>query len=156
MHERVSASLQVAGIPYRVIKHAELSIPVTSPYDVADALDIDVRRITKTILLHIEERSAYCLAILPIPDRVSLDRVASHVNVQRVRLASREAPMEILGYPSHGVSPFGAKGISVLMDEQVMEWPTILVGAGVVGEEIEVTPDDLRDAVCAIMTSVVE
>jgi prolyl-tRNA editing enzyme YbaK/EbsC (Cys-tRNA(Pro) deacylase) len=43
---------------------------------------------------------------------------------------------------AHGVSLVGAT--PVFMDERLLEQPTILIGAGVVGVEIEIAPADLR------------
>jgi prolyl-tRNA editing enzyme YbaK/EbsC (Cys-tRNA(Pro) deacylase) len=39
--------------------------------------------------------------------------------------------------------PLGAGELPVLMDEQLFQFPTILIRAGVLGEEIEINPDDL-------------
>ena len=58
-------------------------------------------------------------------------------------MASPEELKSTLDYPQHGVSPLGAGEIPVLIDESVFRYPTVLIGAGVVGQEIEITPDSI-------------
>lgn len=61
-----------------------------------------------------------------------------------MEVASPEALNSSLGYPRNGVSPLGAPAdIPVLLDEAVLNYPTVLVGGGATGIEIELSPKDL-------------
>jgi Cys-tRNA(Pro)/Cys-tRNA(Cys) deacylase len=65
----------------------------------------------------------------------------------RLEIADPDELQQLTGYPRHGVSPFGLDaGISVLIARELLDYESILVGAGAIGVEIEVSPLDLVDA----------
>ena len=74
---------------------------------------------------------------------VQLDLVAKLLEVNKVTFASREDLDLMLGYPPTGVSPLGGGSTPVFIEETLLAYPTILVGSGSVGVEIECSPVDL-------------
>jgi Cys-tRNA(Pro)/Cys-tRNA(Cys) deacylase len=143
MHERIKDLLEEAQIPFRLRLHRELPIPIRSPSDFAIALGYEHKRIAKTILLRNQARSVFCLATLPAKSRLNLTAIADNLQSGRLELASSEELSQVLGYPPMSVSPLGATGIAVFLDRHLTECETVLIGAGTVGEEIEIAPEHL-------------
>jgi Cys-tRNA(Pro)/Cys-tRNA(Cys) deacylase len=141
VHPRVAAAL--AGVPHTVHRHADQATPIRSPADFAAALGYPLARIAKTLLVQAGQGERYALVVAPVTVRLDLRRAAAVLDAPRLRLAPADAPVRLLGYPPTGVSPLGAPGYPVLVAAALLDHPTILVGAGVAGVEIEMSPTDL-------------
>ncbi len=144
MHKRIQQILDESCTPYQVISHHDLSVPIQSPQDFAKALGYEVSRITKTLLLKVKSEERYCIVVVSADRRVDLDKVTTTIQAKRVQMADRQMLAQILDYPSTGVSPIGASSIPVLVDETLMDYTSILIGAGEVAQEIEISPQDLQ------------
>ena len=74
---------------------------------------------------------------------------------RNIRLASPEAVLEFTGYRIGSIPPFcwQQDGTRTFLDEALMEEPVLGVGAGVWGEEILITPDDLVRACRGIVVN---
>jgi Cys-tRNA(Pro)/Cys-tRNA(Cys) deacylase len=83
--------------------------------------------------------------VVPSNKRVNLNKIAGILHVKRLQLADKEELSYLLAYPPTAVSPIGANSIPVLIEENLLRYPTILVGAGKVSVEIEISPHDLKD-----------
>jgi Cys-tRNA(Pro)/Cys-tRNA(Cys) deacylase len=145
VHENVEAVLEGSGVLYQVHLHQDMPFPIRSPDDFARALGYDMARITKTLLLRATDGQEFCLVVLSSNKNTDLARVAELLGVKRVQMAAKEDLTRVLGHPPTGVSPIGAGSIPVLLDEGIMEFPSVLVGAGEVGTEIEISPAALED-----------
>lgn len=144
MHPRIKEIIQNAAIEYKVQKHADLG-NIRSADDVAAALGYSITRIAKTILLRAVGEDRFFLVIAPMSTKVDLKQLAARTGTRRLQLASKDDLNDRLGYPSHGVSPLGSQGILVFMDSSLLDHETVLVGAGVVGQEIELQPHKLQE-----------
>jgi Cys-tRNA(Pro)/Cys-tRNA(Cys) deacylase len=144
-HPRVRDVLEASGAAAKVRRHADFGVPIRSPDDFARVLGYERARITKTLLLKgAGSGGAYCLAVLPAGVRANLAVAARHMGVSRCSMASEGELARVLDYPRQGVSPLGGEGLRVLLDTALAVWPTVLVGAGTAGVEIEIAPEELR------------
>lgn len=150
MHERVKHHLEHHQAAYKVHFHKDLPFPISSPRDFAAALGYELKRISKTLLLHDERGPSYYVIVLSCDRKVDLKMVADSIGCGRLELASRRELEQLLGYPPQGVSPFGVRGIQVMMDQALLELPSVLVGAGEGGVEVEVSPHKLQEITQAI------
>jgi Cys-tRNA(Pro)/Cys-tRNA(Cys) deacylase len=144
MHPRVAETLERAGLPYRVYRHADFPDPIRSPADFARALDYAPGRIAKSLFFRCQPSRQYGILVCPTTQRADLRLLAQHIGCRRVQLAGPDELLAILDYPPTGVSPLGAGAVPVFMDEALMAFPTVLVGAGEAGVEIEIAPADLK------------
>ncbi len=144
MHPRIKEIIQNAAIEYRVRKHADLG-NIRSPDDVAAALGYSISRIAKTLLLRAVGEDRFFLVVAPTSIKVDLRQLARLTGARRLQLANSDDLNDQLGYPSHGVSPLGSQGIPVFMDSSLLDHETILIGAGEVGQEIELQPHKLQE-----------
>jgi Cys-tRNA(Pro)/Cys-tRNA(Cys) deacylase len=145
MHKTIKTILDGSGVEYRVRFHKDMPIPIRSPHDFAQVLGYDVGRITKTLLLRATDREEFCLVVLSSDKSANLEKVAQLLKAKRVQMAKKEELARILGYPPTGVSPIGGGSLPVFIDESLMGCPTVLIGAGEVGVEIELSPEALKE-----------
>jgi Cys-tRNA(Pro)/Cys-tRNA(Cys) deacylase len=85
------------------------------------------------------------MIVCPVNKRVDLAAVATNLQCKKVEMASQSELEGEVGYPPTGVSPLGLEGMPVFMDASLFDCPTILIGAGEKGIELELSPADLRD-----------
>lgn len=145
MHPRIKKILDESGVVYHVRRHGDMPFPIRTPQDFASALDYELARITKTLLLHAPETDAFLVAVLSCHKRLDMKRLAAVAGVGQLRMADEGQLKRALDYPRHGVSPVGAEGARVFVDEALLAFPTILVGAGEVAVEIEISPRALGE-----------
>ena len=154
MHSKVEAILSPSNVQYQVRYHRDFPTEIRSPRDFAAALGYDVARITKTLLLRSTEREEFSIVVVSCTKRVQLEKVAELLQTKRVQMATREELAGILDYPPAGVSPLGAASLPVTIDAGLMEFPTILMGAGEAAVEIEIAPQALVQITGAKVVSI--
>jgi len=145
-HHRIERVLRASGFPYRVYAHHECAIPIAKPSDFATALGVAIERITKTILLTEQSGSGRSVLVCcPSPSRVDMPQIAALVGYRRLQMASEQHLAELLDYPRHGVSPLGApEECPVILDAALLAFPSIWIGAGSAGLEIELAPGHVQ------------
>ena len=149
MHVKVAAELTKSGVQYTLRHHADMGRPIRSPKDFAAALGYHPDRIAKALFLRTQNRETYAVALCSAAKSVDFAALAARMGVSRLELAGREDLRALTDYPPTGVSPIGLDQIPVFMDKALLMHDTILVGAGVAGSEIEISPNQLRDLVSA-------
>jgi prolyl-tRNA editing enzyme YbaK/EbsC (Cys-tRNA(Pro) deacylase) len=145
VHPRVRAVLERCRVPVVVRRHADQPIPIDGPHDFARALGYDIGRITKSLFVRCHCHGRYAVVVCPVHRRVDLPAIAGQLGCTRLELASHSELEALLGFSPGGVSPIGCGDIPVLLDEQLLEYPTVLVAAGEVAVELEIDPARLAE-----------
>lgn len=147
LHQNVQAAIGAAQAKCKVHDHDNMSLEIKSPLDFATALGYQVQRVTKTLFLSSQdERKArkYAVAVCSTDRRLNFESIARAIGVGTIELASAEDLRARTGYPKKGVSPLGLAGdITVIVDSLLLNYPTVLIGGGATGIEIELSPSDL-------------
>ena len=121
----------------------EMSVDVTTAEAAAEARQVPVSSIAKTLLLRCEPLG-YVAVVLRGTDQLDQTRVRAHLGARRVHFASRDAVLRVTGYPAGGTPPIGlGAAIPVLVDEAVLELKTVLAGGGSPELLIELSPQRL-------------
>lgn len=155
MHEKVRSILEKSEISFIVHHHSALPVPIHSPVDFAAAIGYDLGRITKTVFLKAKDGSKYAMVCGAINERFDLQRIAALINVKKIEQASVDALLQITGYPPNGVSPLGLpENITLIVDEGLLSLPTVLVGGGATGVEVEIRPVDLIGITGALVAGI--
>ena len=141
---RIIAALEAASMDYRVHRHDDYPTPIRVPKDFADALGYVEGRITKTLFLKNRDDDRYYLVVCGMDKRIDLHGLATRLDTGRLEMAPFADLQRLVGYPPTSVTPIAVAGIPVLMDETLMQFPTVLTGSGVPRVEIEIAPADLR------------
>jgi len=102
---------------------------------------VQVEKIVKSIVM-VDSAGGSLLAIVPAKSKVSHKKLKSILAVRDVRLATPQEVLRYSGYPAGGVPPFS--NISrILLDPQVLEKETAIVGGGDVHKLLEVRTRDI-------------
>lgn len=102
---------------------------------------VQVEKIAKSIVM-VDSAGDSLLAIVPAKSKVSHKKLKRILAVRDVRLATPEEVLRHSGYPAGGVPPFS--NISrILLDPQVLEKETAIVGGGDVNKLLEVGTKDI-------------
>jgi Cys-tRNA(Pro)/Cys-tRNA(Cys) deacylase len=147
IHPRVSHVLEQSSYRYVVHRHEDTGVSINGPADFARALGVDLGRITKTLFLveHVTE-CRHALLCCSSTARVDFKAAARALGYGRLGVAAPDALAKVLGYPPHGVSPLGApETVPVLIDESLLSYPSVFIGAGEAAVEVELSPTELKD-----------
>ena len=154
MHPKVMEALERAHISYVVRNHADVPVPIHTPQDFADVLGYPLERITKSVLFCGEPQKKYCMVVCSINKKINLALLAEYAHCKRMHIASTEELKRITDYPAKGVAPIGVEAVPVYIDGQLSALPTVLVGGGTVGVEVELAPSDLKDSTGATVVDI--
>jgi Cys-tRNA(Pro)/Cys-tRNA(Cys) deacylase len=138
-----SIALDQVGIPHRIFRHAT---PVTSFEQAASDRNQRPEQIVRSILFQVKP-GEFVMVLMAGPDQVDWKKLRQLVKRSRVRMATEEEVLEVIGYRIGTVSPFGAKSqIRVLLDASVLREEEISIGSGVRNTAIIMKSEDVRKA----------
>ena len=137
----LDAIIASLGTGTRLVRHDQLDRPIASATDFAAAVGCPPARVFKTLLLRIVGDSTdYAGVVLPAPAQVDLDRVAHLTDAAAAALANRDELRSIRETEPMAVSPFHMITLPLFADSSLDDWPTVYVGSGRAGADIEVAP----------------
>lgn len=146
MNPNVQKILDKASITYKVYFHNNYPQPIRSPIDFANAIGYEIERITKSVYFHSKDCNTFVIAVCSSNKKMNLKAIAELINCKRIELATLEDLKKNIGYPPSGVSPLGIPtGIPIIIDNEILKFDSILIGSGVIGVEIELSPKDLME-----------
>ena len=143
MHSNVEAALKLCSGPFRVHRHDAVSVSIHTAQDFANAIGYPLERICKCLFLRCSDPERFALALISCSKKTNISSVAQELGCAGIRIATPKDLQRHTDYPPKGVSPLGVKNCPLFIDAGVLTYDTILIGAGVAGEEIEVCPGDL-------------
>lgn len=144
MHPKVHKVLIDKNIPYLEIRHDSFNSPINSPMDFALALKYNLNRITKSVFLRSKSKEKYIMAVCSIDKKLNLPKLATLAQVNKLEVADKHDLATIVGYPPSGVCCIGIPAnIETFIDESLNALPSILIGSGEPGVEIEISPANL-------------
>lgn len=153
-------TLTTAGVSHRV--HSYRHDPRADSYGaeavaaLAAELGVAPAQIFKTLVVELST-GGLAVAVLPVPNSLSLKAAAAALGAPKAGMAERAAAERSTGYVLGGISPLGQrKKLPTVVDESALRWDRILCSAGKRGLEIELAPADLvrtADAVVAPITA---
>jgi Cys-tRNA(Pro) deacylase len=139
----VSLALEKLGIPHRVFRHPG---PVTSLEQAAHERGQRPEQVVRSILFRLGE-GEYLMALVAGPAQVSWKALRSYLGQSRLTMASEAEVLEVTGYLTGAVSPFGtARRLRVLLDPGALAEEEVSIGSGVRGTSIMMKSEDLQRA----------
>ena len=154
---RVQRHIQTLEVSCTIRYHRDFSSDIRTPADFADALGYQLSRVTKSVFCRSQSKASYAVLVGPIDRRIDFKRASQALDAGRLEVASPRELEQVIGYPRHGVSPFGLdSAISVVVARELLSYESVLVGAGALGVEIEVAPLDLIHATNALVENIAD
>ncbi|HWH93234.1 MAG TPA: Cys-tRNA(Pro) deacylase [Baekduia sp.] len=128
-----------AGITYTLHEYDHDPRAASFAGEAAEALNLDPRRVFKTLVVALGGPDELAVAIVPAAGQLDLKAVG-----KRAALADTARAEKVTGYVAGGISPLGQrKRLPTFLDASAREFPTVFVSAGRRGLEIELAPADL-------------
>jgi Cys-tRNA(Pro) deacylase len=140
--------LDEAGVAYRLVHHGVVS----SAEEAAERRGIRLEQLAKTLVVRVEEGS-YVLVLIPGDQGMDYKRLRSHLGINRLTMPSPEEALEATGYARGTITPLGAGGWPVLIDEALAHHDEISLGAGIPEWAIHLHPTDLMAVTGATLAS---
>ncbi len=120
----------------------------------ADALGVEPRRVLKTLMAQVDGKPVCVIA--PSDREVSMKKLASAFGGKSARMMHPAAAERLTGYHVGGISPFGQrKRVPTAIEQAALAEASVFVNGGQRGLQIEVDPNDIRQALAAVAADVV-
>ncbi|OBF09803.1 aminoacyl-tRNA deacylase [Mycobacterium sp. ACS4054] len=139
------AALAKAGVPHEVVAfdhdRRERSFGVEAVHALSDR-GIAPEQIFKTLVITVP--GGLAVAILPVPQRLSLKAAAAALGVAKAGMAEPAAAERATGYVVGAVAPFGQRRtLPTVLDAGALAWDRVYCSAGRRGWDVGVSPQDL-------------
>ena len=133
--------LEAASIPFRTAEY-EVDESDLSGVHAAEQLGMPADQVFKTLVL--EGDGGHLVCVIPVAEELDLKLVARESGNKRVEMIPMKDLIKITGYMRGGCSPIGMKKrFPTFIDETCVLWDEIAVSAGMRGEQVILSPDDL-------------
>lgn len=110
---------------------------------VAEKLGQDVSKVYKTLVTQGHSKN-YFVFVIPVIEELDLKAAAKSVKEKSIEMIKIVDIYKITGYIRGGCSPIGMKKLyRTVIDESCLELETIIVSAGKIGFQVELSPFDL-------------
>ncbi|MEE2057552.1 Cys-tRNA(Pro) deacylase [Rhodococcus artemisiae] len=120
-----------------------------------ERLGVAAAQLFKTLVISLSDGSL-AVAVIPVPDTLSLKAAAGALGGGKAAMAERAAAERATGYVLGGISPLGQRRrLHTVVDASAQQWDRVLCSAGRRGLEIELSPADLIRLTDAVVASVV-
>lgn len=142
--------LDKLGLNYGLLQ-GDYDLNDLSAVKLAATLGEDPRRVFKTIVLR-GDKTGVLMACLPAPFELDLKALAKISGNKQVDLVPLKEVQSLTGYLRGGCSPLAAKkNYPVFLDSSALDFPLILISAGLRGVQLELAPQDLKQATLATL-----
>ena len=135
-------TLEKAGIPYSAHTY-DCSDGLIDGISVAKKMGQPVEQVFKTLVAQ-GTSGEYYVYIIPVADELDLKAAARAVGEKSIEMIHVKDINNITGYIRGGCSPIGMKKeYKTVLDSSCKGMDTIIVSAGKIGHQIELSPNDL-------------
>jgi Cys-tRNA(Pro)/Cys-tRNA(Cys) deacylase len=144
-----------------VIPYRKLEFPDTTEKgaaNVATALGFSERQAIKTLIFEVVDTGEKMLVMVGGDQNIKSGLLKKAVGSRNIRMADPEAVLALTGYRIGSIPPFcwQPENFRTFLEASLMSEPELGVGAGIWGNEIMLTPDNLVKASNAQVVPLVE
>src|SRR5215510_602642 len=116
----------------------------------AAAIGAEPRRVLKTLMAEVDGKPV-CV-VVPSDREVSMKKLASAFHCKTAKMMMRADAERLTGYHVGGISPFAQKKrVPIAIDEAAMTQASVFLNGGKRGLQIQLEPNDARQALDAIV-----
>ncbi|WP_188489484.1 Cys-tRNA(Pro) deacylase [Williamsia phyllosphaerae] len=123
----------------------------------AESLGVEAGQVFKTLVISVPGAgtTGLAVAVIPVPQRLSLKAAAAALGVSKAEMAKPDDVQRSTGYVLGGVSPIGQRTLlPTVVDSSARTWPRVLCSGGRRGLEIELSPTDLIALTAAVVAPI--
>ncbi|MGE5629873.1 MAG: Cys-tRNA(Pro) deacylase [Caulobacteraceae bacterium] len=146
--------LDKAGIQYSTYTY-DHSDGLIDGISVAEKIGQPVEKVYKTLVTQGASREYYVF-IIPVADELDLKAAAKAVNEKSVEMIKVADINKVTGYIRGGCSPVGMrKEYKTVLNSSCKGLDTIIISAGKIGHQVELSPEDLIGLIHCGLESVI-
>ncbi len=143
MKNNVMRIMEDAGISYRVHEYPHTDGVAADGQTVARLLGQDPMEVYKT-LVGVGASGAHYVFVIPVCEALDLKKAARAIGEKSVELIAVKELLPLTGYIRGGCSPIGMKKrFPTVYADFITMIDKVMVSAGKIGWQIELSPDDL-------------
>ncbi len=147
-------ALEKAGVPFSLHSYAYDPDADRIGLQAADALGVEPRRVLKTLMAEVDGRPVCVIA--PSDREISMKKLASAFGGKAAKMLRPADAERMTGYHVGGISPFGQrKRIAAALERKALEEASVFINGGQRGLQIQLDPNDLRQALAAMVADIV-
>lgn len=133
-------------IDYKVLSY-EIKSEHVDGVEVAHDIGRDVNEVYKTLVTQGVSKSIY-VYVIPVHENLDLKKAAKVAKEKSVDMIHVKDINKLTGYIRGGCSPIGMKKLyKTFVNESAKQLDTIIVSAGKIGYQIELSPLDLQELI---------
>ena len=137
------------------IKEYEVDLDDLSAIHVAASAGMDVKMVFKTLVCR-GDKNGVLMACIPGDGELDMKALAAASGNKRVEMVHLKEVLGLTGYIRGGCSPLGAKKYyPVYLNESCHDFDRIAISAGIRGQQLILSPDDLIKAVNATVAKLI-
>lgn len=122
---------------------------------VAKATGMDVNKVYKTLVTQGATKEHY-VCVIPVAEELDLKKAAKHFGEKKIEMIPAKEITNVTGYIKGGCSPIGMKKLfKTAIDSHAENLELIVVSAGKVGLQVELSVKDLVSVVRADLTDLI-
>lgn len=138
--------LETAGITYRTSQY-EYDENNLSGLDAAEKIGIPPEQVFKTLVTR-GDKTGILVFCVPVNTELDLKKAAAVSRNKKIEMTHVKELLGLTGYIRGGCSPIGMKKkYPTYLDETAILFDEIAVSAGIRGEQVILSPDDLMEYV---------
>ena len=135
--------LDEKGVTYKVHEYPHVENQAADGESVAKLLGQDPMQVYKTLVVRGASREHYVF-VLPVCEGLDLKKAARAVCEKSLEMIAVKELLPLTGYIRGGCSPIGMKKkFKTVYSDYIDMLDTVMVSAGRIGYQIELSPDDL-------------
>ncbi len=135
--------LSQAGIPFETSEYPVDESDLSGVH-AAEMLGVDADCVFKTLVVR-GERKGVCVFVIPVAEELDLKKCAAAMGDKKVEMIHVRELLGLTGYVRGGCSPVGMKKkYPTFIDEIATLFDRIYVSAGMRGQQLIISPEDLR------------
>lgn len=121
---------------------------------VAQKVGMPVEKVFKTLVTRAPTRNVYVF-VIPAAQELNLKSAAKAVKEKSVEMVGVKELLPLTGYVRGGCSPIGMKKqYGTVIDSSALDLPTIVISAGKIGAQIELSAENLQKATGCVFESI--
>lgn len=133
------------------IEHKELSYPIDKEHvdgvTVAHSIGRDEKEVYKTLVAQGHSKEFFVF-VIPVAESLDMKKAAKAAKEKNIEMIHVKDINKVTGYIRGGCSPIGMKKqYKTFVNETALELETMIVSAGKIGYQVELSPKDLEKVI---------